>query len=135
MRHRDADNIITGKDGFLRETISFVPKKNGQAGGFPESRIRDADGIVRECHGGGADVLRAERPGDLSAGHPGHTPWNLEDASHTDAKASSGKRIAAALREQDRVDSQGRGVAEDRADIRRIADILEHRETQGGLNI
>ena len=143
MRHGNFHGIVGEGDGLRQQAGTLVAEENGEPALRSHGGIVDGNGAVAECHSRGAETEVVQggdalfRPDGLllcfAAGirKADVGPRDLKDGADTDPDGAAVQRVAAGGSEQNGVDGECRGRAEDRSDIGRVLDIFEYGDAAG----
>ena len=114
----------------MREAVALSAEDDGELWLSHERLILNGDGIVRQRHRRRAEAERAQprdpplRP--IARRIADVCPRHLEHRPHADADRAAAERVAAGRRRQNGIHAERRRRTEERADIRRIRDALQH---------
>ena len=130
VAHRYADHVVGGVDERLREAVAFVAEDDCQMILRLKFRRIRGEGAVAQGHGGGLETEAVKL--DYGVGAVQDGPWNLEHRAHGGADGAAVQRVAGVGGEQDGVDAERRGGAEDGADVGGIDHAVNDRDAVGG---
>src|SRR5690606_10677796 len=124
--HGDPHRLVGGGDGLFGQSGAFGPEQHRYPTllgvGFPQR-----DGVGARGEGQDPEVVVFEQFevfGPAVQAGEGHA----EHVAHGDPDAAPVQRVGAAGAEQDAVDAEGGGVAEDGAEVLVVADAFQHCE-------
>ena len=125
MRHRNADGVITGRDGLRHKAVTLRAEDDRKARLRQQLRIADRQRVLPERHRRRFEAERPQklRPRPRRLGQP--RPRHLKDRPHAHADGAPVKRVARGVRQKHRVHAERRRRTEDRADICGIHHILK----------
>ena len=132
VRHGYLHRVVARVDRGLRQALAFSSEDDRELLAGAKRLIIKRDGFIGQGHRRDLEpqVVKERNPlprPRLNASDP--RPGNLEHRPHRHAGGATEKRVVARRGHEDRIDAERGGGAEDRPDVGRVPDILEHRHT------
>ena len=130
MRHRDPHDRVGHRDGLIGESLPLGAEHEGNPLRGRGGEVPQAHRGVGEGEGGDVEPGTAQQSGGrVPVRHP--RPWHLQHRAHAHPDSASVERVGAAGGDEHGIRSDRSDRTEDRADVGRVGDVLEHDHATG----